>query len=148
MKNSIKACAVLSLAFLISSQAYAGSSAVENKVKSMLNDISITNSTNKDVAYRVVSSSGSDNLYGIKHGKTDVYHAKTNGDKKVTFEMGECKRINSITGLCLEVDANSMKNSVSNKHYHAYLIKTIKISSINACTVTCLDGTATSCIVE
>jgi hypothetical protein len=147
MKNSILALSVLSLAFLISSQVSADSNTITNKAHSITNDVHVANNSDKDIAYRVLSSSASDNLYGIKRGKRDTYHAKY-GDENTTFEIGECKRINSITGLCLEFDANSMTNCVSGIHYDAYKIRTVTINSASSCSVTCHGGGSSSCVVK
>lgn len=147
MKNSIMALTVLSLALLTSSQVSAGSSTVADKAKSITNTVHVANNSDKDIAYRVLSGSTSDNLYGVKRGKRDNYHAKF-GDENTTFEIGECKRINSITGLCLELDASSMNNCVGGKHYDAYKIKTITINSATSCSVTCHGGGSSSCTVK
>ncbi|MDQ2994482.1 MAG: hypothetical protein M3R00_06000 [Pseudomonadota bacterium] len=145
MKNSTKTLAVLAFAFLISSQVYAGSSTT---TKSMFNDVAVTNSTDKDIAYRVLTPTGPNNLYGVKRGKNDVYHAKTNGDKNATFEIGECKRINKITGFCVEFDASTLHNCVNDMRYDAYLVRSIQFNSLTSAVVTCIDGGTTSCIAK
>ena len=146
MKNSITALSVLSLALLTSSQVYAGSSTDTDQARSLVNTISIFNNTNNDIAYRVISTSLGDNLYGIKRGRNSSYNAKF-GDTNATFEIGQCKSIN-FAGLCVEADASSITNCVGNTRYDAYHIKKIKINSLSSCTITCLDGSATSCIAK
>jgi hypothetical protein len=147
MKNSILALSALTLTLLISSQVSAHSSTITNSAHPITNDVQVANNSDKDIGYRVLSSSASDNLYGIKRGKRDTYHAKY-GDENTTFEIGECMRINSITGLCLEFDANSMKNCVSGKHYDAYKIRTVTIKSASSCSIVCHGGGSSSCVVK
>ncbi len=142
MEKTINKLTFLSLAFLACSQVYAGNT---NVPKLATNDIAINNICGNDIAYRVVAPSGTNNLYGVKSHKNAVYHAKTEGDHNVAFEVGECKRIRA--GLCVEVDASSLHN-INNERYDAYLVRAIQFNSITSANVICLDGGTTSCIAK
>ncbi|MDQ2994761.1 MAG: hypothetical protein M3R00_07460, partial [Pseudomonadota bacterium] len=93
--------------------------------------------------YRLQSSTADGSLYGIKRGN----HAKY-GDEKATFEVGICKRINKLTGLCGKAEAGTLRNCVGNLHYDAYDIKEINILASDVCVVTCRDGSSKSCIAK
>lgn len=147
MKHFLIKASVVSLSLLLSSSIFAQKHCSLQHKASILHDLSITNKSDKDIAYRVVSKEASNNLYGVRHGRRDVYHAKL-GDDYATFEVGNCVRINRLSGLCVELDASTLKNCVSNVHYDAYHIRDITINSSNACAVTCSDGSKTSCIVN
>ena len=84
MRNSLKTLSVLSLALLIGSPVYAGSNTTTEQAKSLLNTITIANNTEKDIAYRVITTSLGDNLYGIKRGRNSSYNAKY-GDTNATL---------------------------------------------------------------
>ena len=147
MKKFLIKASLLPLSFLMCSSIYAERHCPVQQKASILHDISVTNKSDKDIAYRVISKETSNNLYGLRHGKRDVYHAKL-GDDYATFEVGNCVRINRLSGLCVELDASTLKNCVSNVHYDVYHIRDITINSSNACAVTCSDGSKTSCIVN
>lgn len=104
------------------------------------NPVNLINDTNTDMAY-VMSSPGLNAPYGIKAGKTSIYHSK-NWDAFTTIEVGVCKLIED--GVC--VDFETLHNCVNNARYNAYHIKSIQIHSVNSCTVRCQDGSSTSCM--
>ncbi len=150
MKYSLKLTSSLSLLALIScSPVYAAEVIETSQPRVVLNDVKIINNTGKDIAYRIVSaSSNADNLYGVKAKKRDTYHAKATGDVNATIEVGECNRINAITGLCIEFDSSTMHNCVNEARYDLYKVKSIQIDSQNKCNVACNVGDTPSCIVK
>lgn len=148
MKSYLLALSLVSLSALTFSPAFAENNANETE-RSVLNDVKIINSTAKDIGYVIISaSSNSDNLYGIRAKKTDTYHAKATGDVNATIKLAECKKINKVTGICSEFAANTVKNCLSEARYDFYKVKSVKISSLDSCIITCNDGGNTSCVVN
>lgn len=147
MKIQFKIATAFSLLMLASSSIYAATETAVNDSVRSLNSISIINNTDKNVVYRFLSTSAANMYYGVKHGKTAKYHTKP-GDKHTTFETGECKSFNSLTGLCLKFSSKDVKNCVGNTYYNADKVDSITINSLDSCTVKCNDGSSTSCISE
>lgn len=139
MKNNIT---VFILMLLISLPVYADSPSAlrkSNESKASGNPIMIYNHTNTDIAYVMLGACGGF-IYAIERGGMDLYHAST-GDNYATFEVGICK--NKIGSFCYLYE--SLQNCVNNVHYNADHIKTIDVNSLTSCTVTCMDGSSTSC---
>lgn len=147
MKIQLKTITAISLLLLASSSICAANEVTANESTRALNTVHIINTTDKDVTYRLVSTSAANMYYGVKHGKTAKYHSKP-GDKHSTFEIGECKHFNSLTGLCLSFESKDIKNCVGNTYYNANKINSITINSLSSCTVKCVDGSSSSCISE
>lgn len=107
----------------------------------------VHNHSNSDIAYSISSKSFfNDNIYGIKVGRADVYHAGT-GDTRATVFAGNCSSLSGNGMICHKVEGRSLVNCVNYVHYDINLVDSIHINAPNACTVRCVDGTATSCIV-
>ncbi len=128
MKNLMK---VLLLSFLVISTCYAAP-------RGNGNAITLLNNSDKDILYTMRTFSF-DNIYDIRRGGSDTYHSK-NADEYVTVEIAEWTPAPGDKYAHKE-----FHNCVNLVHYNADLIKTIRINSINSCTVTCLDGGTTSC---
>jgi hypothetical protein len=147
MKISTKSIAAFSLILLASSYAYAASETSMNEARGLLNSVSIKNNTNKDVVYRMLSSSAANIYYGVKHGRSAKYHTKP-GDRHMTFEVGVCKHLNKLTGLCVDFDSITLNNCVGGANYNADHIKSITVNSLTSCAITCDDGGSSSCIAQ
>lgn len=106
------------------------------------NRITIYNNTNSDISYIMETFSFSA-VYAIPRGRVDVYHSKY-ADEYLTVNIGVCKRMGD-NDSCVEYEQGSMQNCVNNVHYNGNLIDTIQVNSLTSCTVTCLDGSTTSC---
>jgi hypothetical protein len=139
--------------FLISLSALSLSSALAqtNQAASegtVLNKVKIINKTSKDLGYIIISASANpDNLYGLKAKSADIYHAKATGDANATIKITECNKINKATGICSEYKSNTATNCLNEARYDFYKVKSVKISSLKSCAVTCNDGGNTSCVV-
>ena len=148
MKLSLLALSLISLSAFSFSSAFAENNANDTE-RTVLNNVKIINSTAKDIGYMIISAStNSDNLYGVKAKKTDTYHAKATGDVNATIKVAECNKINKVTGICSTFNADSVKNCVSEARYDFYKVKSVKISSLDTCVITCNDGGNTSCVIN
>ncbi|MDQ2994077.1 MAG: hypothetical protein M3R00_03900, partial [Pseudomonadota bacterium] len=106
MKHFKANLAILTLVLLANSPLYAsGNSSVHHE--RVLNDVTIRNESDNDIAYRIKSSMP-DVTYGLKKGEHHKYHAKL-GDDNVTIEIGICKHVVK-GGFCTE--SVSMQNAV------------------------------------
>ncbi len=111
-----------------------------------LTDIIIFNHTDKNLAYQFLEPSiFPDSVYQIPMGESEIYHTKFS-DEKMTLMIGVCTDMGHFT--CSGYDYYSFVRCTPNKKYNGNLIRSIDINSLSTCTVTCLDGTATSCVVE
>lgn len=135
------------LMLMVGSSAYAAGSQHSDITMMFGAPIIVHNDSSSDIAYSISSNSiFNDNIYGIKVGRADVYHAGT-GDTRATIYAGNCSALSGNGLICHKVEGRSLVNCVNYVHYDINLVDTIHIKSPNACTVTCLDGSATSCIV-
>jgi|SRR5688572_25187785 len=118
---------------------FAGVKAERSNVNAKWNAITLYNNTNTDIAYLISGSYGGA-VYGIKRGGNDIYHSGM-GDEFASIKIGVCNggvnrdQCPSFGPLAVCVDG----------HYNADYIKSIQINSLSSCTVTCLDGSPTSC---
>lgn len=147
MKTRLTVITALSLALLANSPIFAEQAKVKNASRDKLNSVIIVNNTDKDLAYRVLSTSAANMFYGVKHRNSSKYHAKP-GDSHATFDIAECERFNNASGLCIKFDAKKLKNCVGNTFYNANEVDSITINSLSSCTVNCNDGTSTSCVSD
>ncbi len=148
MKTYLLALCLISSSALGLSPAFAENNANDTE-RTVLNNVKIINSTAKDIGYVIISASeNSDNLYGVRAKKSDTYHAKATGDVNATIRVAECKKINKVTGVCSEFNADSVKNCLSEARYDFYKVKSVKIASLNSCVILCNDGGSTSCLVK
>lgn len=114
-----------------------------------LNKVKVINNSGKDIGYVIISASDNpDNIYGIKSKKTDNYHAKATGDINATVKIAPCIKINKISGMCTEFNSQNLTNCVKEARFDFYKVKSLKILSATSCTVTCDDGSDSSCIVK
>lgn len=146
MKSYLAFIALISLFCTASAHAETNVGASERTV---LNKVKIINSTSKDIGYMIISAStNADNLYAVKAKKTDTYHAKATGDVNATIKVAACNKINKVTGICSEYNADTVMNCVSEARYDFYKVKSVNISSLNSCVITCNDGGDSSCVVR
>ncbi len=144
MKKSMIAALLLSAGF----SGYAVAEANVLQGRDFWNPVMIMNSTSQDIAYKVVSHANkSDNLYGVKMGREDTYHAGF-GDKNATFYVGICAHMDYNGGRCSKLEPDTFKNCVNNVHYNAELVKVVQVRSPSICRVICLDGSSTSCLAN
>ena len=128
------------LALSITLPVYAGFKSDTPKKVGNWNAITIFNNTDTDIAYTVMGAYGGA-VYGIKSGLADIYHSGV-GDEYAYFMVGTCQHMTNNGGRC---DQAGPQQVCPNSHYNADLIKAIYINSLTSCTVTCLDGSDTSC---
>jgi hypothetical protein len=148
MKKYLLALTLISTSSLIISTAFAQSSGGDYE-RTVLNKVKIINDTPRDIGYIIISdSTNPDNVYGVRSKKSDTYHAKATGDMMATMKVGACKKINKATGICSEFKADSAKNCLRDARYDFYKVKSIKISSLDSCIITCNDGGRTSCAIK
>jgi hypothetical protein len=107
------------------------------------NPITIYNHTKHHIVYEMSTFGMFNGTYTITRGGSDVYRSKEY-DEYATFKVGYCKKVDWFFGYC-EDDPSPLENCVNGEHYNADHIKTIHINSSTSCTVTCLDGSTTSC---
>lgn len=146
----MKRClATLLLASLFTCSAQADMDFFADKVQRFsgnLNDILIFNHTDKNLAYQFLEPSIMPNfVYQIPMGESEVYHTKFS-DEKMTLMIGVCTDMGHFS--CNEYDYYSFVRCTPNKKYNGNLVRSVDINSLTSCTVTCLDGTTTSCVVE
>jgi len=135
------------LMLMASSLSYAAKTHHTNITMAFGAPVIVHNDSNSDIAYSISSNSiFNDNIYGIKVGRADVYHAGT-GDTRATVYAGNCSALGGNGLICHKVEGRSLVNCVKYAHYNMNLVDSIHINSPNACTVTCVDGSKDSCIV-
>lgn len=133
------------LLFFVNITAYAENSADFDKSSSIRgnnNRITIYNNTGTNINY-IMKTFSFDSIYAIPSGKVDIYHSKY-ADEYLTIEIGLCHHMRD-NDTCDDVNYESLHNCVNNVHYNGNLIDTIQVNSLTSCTVTCLDGSTTSC---
>lgn len=140
MKSSVKA---MLLVLLVNAPVYATEMP---RLQGTNNPITLYNHTTSNVGYTMKTFLIADRDYGIQAGKKSVYHSHY-ADEYLTVMVGVCALI-SWNGVCREMDYRTYKNCVNNVHYDGNLIKEIHIDSLRSCTVTCVDGSNDSCIVD
>lgn len=108
------------------------------------NKIVIYNDANTDIAY-VMMGTMSGAVYGLRRGANGIYVAGSNRfggtDTYTEIDVGTCTQLND-NGTC---DAPGKMPACIPGHYNAELIKEVRVTSLTSCTVTCTDGTTTSC---
>lgn len=115
-------------------------------VLAVKNAVTLNNRTNTDIVY-MLQTIYNDGFYGIKASQSDVYHAGQ-GDEYATLLAGVCKFMPYNGGACKVVDGDTLRNCVGGAYYNFNLVKEVNINSLRGCTVTCLDGSTTSCKVN
>ncbi len=111
-----------------------------------LTDIIIFNHTDKNVAYQFLEPSiFPDTVYQVPMGESEIYHTKFS-DEKMTLMIGICTDMGHFS--CSGYDYYSFVRCTPNKLYNGNQVRSIDINSLSSCTVTCLDGTTTSCVVD
>ncbi|MBX9587230.1 MAG: hypothetical protein K2X50_08235 [Gammaproteobacteria bacterium] len=111
-----------------------------------LSDIFIFNHTDKNIAYQFLEPSiFPDSVYQIPMGESDTYNTKFS-DEQMVFKIGVCSDMGHFS--CNEYDYQGFVRCTPNKRYNGNKVRSIDITSLTTCTVTCLDGTATSCVIE
>lgn len=144
-----KYLAALLLSSLFTGSVFANTDLLQDKSQRFsgnLNNILIFNHTDKNLAYQIKEPSIFPNsVYQIPTGESDVYHTKFS-DEKFTFIIGICTDMGHFT--CNEYDYYSFVRCTPNKKYNGNLVRSIDIDSLTTCSVTCLDGSTTSCVVE
>ena len=148
MRSNLASLSLISLFVISISSAHAETNA-DSTERTVLNKVKIFNSTPKDIGYMIISAStNGDNLYAVRAKKADTYHAKATGDVNATIKVAACNKINKVTGICSEFNSDTVKNCVSEARYDFYKVKSVKISSLDSCTITCNDGGNSSCVVK
>jgi len=123
------------------------------EAKGNWNPVTIYNNLNTSLDYSFGFAT-----YNVKAGSTDVYHSK-GGDAATKFTASRCLAYKDVINLYDDGNGNLFyyttticvqKQTLCNdqKIYNVDLMKSIQVFGVNACLVTCLDGTTTSCIVR
>jgi hypothetical protein len=110
--------------------------------RSYLNRIMLYNDSPYAISYLFWNNSISSNTYYIQRGSTDLYHSGI-GDSFAKLVFSACTEGAPYGGRCRTYEWHTLPQM-----YNAELISTIHIKSIYDVAVTCLDGSATSCIVN
>jgi hypothetical protein len=148
MKTFVLALTLASLSIFNFSTAFADNNRIDPE-RTVLNNVKVINSTAKNIGYIIISASDNrDNLYAVKAKSTDTYHAKATGDVNATVKIAECLKINKVTGICSVYKKDSVKNCLNESRYDFYKVKSLKITALDTCSITCNDGTTDSCTVQ
>lgn len=105
-------------------------------------EITIYNDTATDVFYTILGTWGGA-PYPITSGGHDTYHSGQ-GDQYMKVEIGACNKVSTkgYFPTCVDTGPSTV---CSNGHYNNDLVKTITITSLNTCSIVCMDGGTTSC---
>ena len=110
--------------------------------RSYLNRIMLYNDSPYTISYLFWNNSIPSSAYYIQRGSTDLYHSGI-GDSAAILVFSACTEATPYGGPCRTYEWHILPQM-----YNAELISTIHIKSIYDVTVSCLDGSATSCIVN
>lgn len=131
------------LSLLVSFSAYAldkVSLADNSASRSFGNTITVLNKAPYDIFYAVKGRVGGW-YYKVEKNASGVYRTNV-GDSYAKISLLACLKSNP-DGSCL-----NRGQWDSPDYYNAELIKTIQVTSLYRFKVTCLDGTATSCLLD
>lgn len=123
------------------------------EAKGNWNPVTIYNNLNTSLDYSFGFAT-----YSIKAGRSDVYHSK-GGDAATKFTASRCLAYQDVVSYYTDANGNLswyvtticvQRQTLCNdqKTYNVDLMKSIQVFGVNACLVTCLDGSTTSCIVR
>lgn len=133
---------ILWLLAVISWASSSASAFATGQDRSYLNRIMLYNDSPYPISYLFWNKSMPSNLYSIQRGSTDLYHSGI-GDSAAILVFSACTEATPYGGAC-----RTYERHILPQMYNAELISTIHIKSIYDVAVTCLDGSATSCIVD
>jgi hypothetical protein len=145
MKHCIIALLLCSLVSLAAQAEDKLSLPKPQRLQGNLTNILIFNHTDKNIGYQVKEPSiFPDRVYQIPMGESDDYRTKFS-DENMAFMVGICTDMGHFS--CNDYDLLSFVRCTPNKTYNGNLIRSIDVNTLNSCTVTCLDGGTTSCVV-
>lgn len=147
MKSSLVSLLLASLlSFTAQGQNLASGQKNQPSFSGNLNSILIYNHTDKNVAYQMVEPSiFPDKVYQIPMGEYENYRSKFSDDN-VAVMVGICSDMGYFS--CNDYDKLSFVRCTPHKTYNANQVRSIDITTLSTCNVTCLDGTTTSCVVK
>lgn len=91
--------------------------------------------------YAVYYSINNDVDYLLDRSETDIYHSGV-GDSRAYIVLRGCSERNA-NGECVTYISHMLP-----EYYNAEKIATINIKSVFEADITCVDGTATSCVIK
>ncbi len=121
------------------------------QAKGNWNPVTIYNNLNAPLDYNFGFAT-----YNVKAGGSDVYHSK-GGDAATKFKATSCLAYKDVVTYFIDPNGYpcffitticTQEQTICNdqKTYNVDLMKSIQVFGVNACLVTCLDGSTTSCI--